>query len=130
MAEASMKQSDRKQSAISFLNLASSGKLDEAYGNYISANFRHHNPYFPGDAESLKTGMAEAHEKFPDTTLEIQHVLEEDDLVAVHSKVRHSSDTPEIAVVHLFRFEGSRVAELWDIGIETPKESPNRNGMF
>ena len=130
MAEASMKQSDRKQSAISFLNLASSGKLDEAYGNYISANFRHHNPYFPGDAESLKAGMAEAHEKFPNTTLEIQHVLEEDDLVAVHSKVRHSSDTPEIAVVHLFRFEGSRVAELWDIGIETPKESPNRNGMF
>ena len=73
---------------------------------------------------------AEAHEKFPNTTLEIQHVLEEDDLVAVHSKVRHSSDTPEIAVVHLFRFEGSRVAELWDIGIETPKESPNKNGMF
>ena len=130
MAEASMKQSDRKQSAISFLNLASSGKLDEAYGNYISANFRHHNPYFPGDAESLKTGMAEAHEKFPDTTLEIQHVLEENDLVAVHSKVRHSSDTPEIAVVHLFRFEGSRVAELWDIGIEAPKDSPNKNGMF
>ena len=130
MAEASLKQSDRKQSAITFLKLASSGKLDEAYGNYISANFRHHNPYFPGDAESLKAGMAEAHEKFPNTTLEIQHVLEEDDLVAVHSKVRHSSDTPEIAVVHLFRFEGSRVAELWDIGIETPKESPNQNGMF
>jgi predicted SnoaL-like aldol condensation-catalyzing enzyme len=130
MPEASMKQSDRKQSAISFLKLAASGRLDEAYGDYISANFRHHNPYFAGDAESLKTGMAEAHEKFPDTTLEVQHVLEEGDLVAVHSKVRHSSDTPEIAVVHLFRFEGSRVAELWDIGIEAPKDSPNENGMF
>lgn len=130
MPEASMKQSDRKQSAISFLKLAASGRLDEAYGDYISANFRHHNPYFAGDTESLKTGMAEAHEKFPDTTLAIQHVLEEGDLVAVHSKVRHSSDTPEIAVVHLFRFEGSRVAELWDIGIEAPKDSPNENGMF
>ena len=130
MPEASMKQSDRKQSAISFLKLAASGRLDEAYGDYISPNFRHHNPYFAGDAESLKTGMAEAHEKFPDTTIEIQHVLEEGDLVAVHSSVRHSSDTPEIAVVHLFRFEGSRVAELWDIGIEAPKDSPNENGMF
>jgi predicted SnoaL-like aldol condensation-catalyzing enzyme len=130
MPEASMKQSDRKQSAISFLKLAASGRLDEAYGDYISANFRHHNPYFAGDAESLKTGMAEAHEKFPDTTLEVQHVLEEGELVAVHSRVRHSSDTPEIAVVHLFRFEGSRVAELWDIGIEAPKDSPNENGMF
>ena len=130
MPEASMKQSDRKQSAISFLRLAASGKLDEAYSNYISSNFRHHNPYFAGDAESLKAGMAEAHEKFPDTTLEIQHVLEEGDLVAVHSRVRHSTDTPEIAVVHIFRFEGDRIAELWDIGQEAPKESPNENGLF
>lgn len=130
MPEASMKQSDRKQSAISFLKLAASGRLDEAYGDYISPNFRHHNPYFAGDAESLKTGMAEAHKKFPDTTLEVHRVLEEGDLVAVHSRVRHSSDTAEIAVVHLFRFEGSLVAELWDIGIEAPKDSPNENGMF
>jgi predicted SnoaL-like aldol condensation-catalyzing enzyme len=130
MPEASMKQSNRKQSAISFLKLAASGRLDEAYGDNISPNFRHHNPYFKGDAESLKAGMAEAAAKFPDTTLEVQHVLEEGELVAVHSRVRHSSDTPEIAVVHLFRFEGSRVVELWDIGIEAPEDSPNENGMF
>ena len=130
MPEASMQQSDRKQAAISFLKLAASGKLDEAYGNYIGANFRHHNPYFPGDAESLKAGMAEAHEKFPNTTLDVQHVFEEDDLVAVHSRVRHSPDTPEIAVVHIFRFEGDRIVEMWDIGQEAPKDSPNENGMF
>ena len=130
MAEASMKQSDRKQSAISFLKLAATGKLDEPYANYIGPNFRHHNPYFPGDAESLKAGMAEAHAKFPDTTLEVQHVFEEDDLVAVHSRVQHAPDTPAIAVVHIFRFESDRVAELWDIGQEEPKDSPNENGMF
>jgi predicted SnoaL-like aldol condensation-catalyzing enzyme len=130
MPEASTKQSDRKQAAISFLKLAASGNVNEAYGNYLSPNFRHHNPYFRAETESLKAGMAEAAAKFPDTTLEVQHVLEEGDLVAVHSRVRHSSGTPEIAVVHLFRFEGSRVAELWDIGIEAPKDSPNENGMF
>jgi predicted SnoaL-like aldol condensation-catalyzing enzyme len=130
MPEASMKQSDRKQSAVSFLKLAASGSLDEAYGNYIGPNFRHHNPYFPGDAESLKAGMAEAHAKFPNTTLEVQRVFEEDDLVAVHSRVQHSPDTPAIAVVHIFRFEGDRVAELWDVGQEQPKDSPNENGMF
>jgi predicted SnoaL-like aldol condensation-catalyzing enzyme len=121
--------SDRKQAAISFLKLASSGKLDEAYSN-VSQNFRHHNPYFRGDAESLKAGMAEAHQKFPDTTLEVQHVFEADDLVAVHSRVRHSPDTPEIAVVHIFRFEGDRIVEMWDVGQEAPKDSPNENGMF
>jgi predicted SnoaL-like aldol condensation-catalyzing enzyme len=121
--------SKRKEAAISFLKLAASGKLDEAYSS-VSTNFRHHNPHFLGDADSLKAGMAEAHEKFPDTTLEVQHTLEEGDLVAVHSRVSHGADTPEIAVVHLFRFEGDRIAELWDVGQEKPKDSPNENGMF
>ena len=74
--------------------------------------------------------MMEAHQKFPNTTLEVKHVFEEDDLVAVHSRVTHSADTPEIAVVHIFRFEKGRIAELWDVGMEAPKDSPNENGMF
>jgi len=124
------KSSNKKQIATSFLKLASSGRLDEAYDNHIGANFRHHNPYFRGDAASLKAGMAEAHEKFPNTTLDVQHVFEEDDLVAVHSRVRHAPETPEISVVHIFRFEGDRIVEMWDIGQEAPKDSPNENGMF
>ena len=130
MPEPSKKASDLRLAAISFLRLAASGRLDEAYDNYIGANFRHHNPYFRGDAESLKAGMAEAHKKFPNTTLDAQHVFETDDLVAVHSRVRHSPDTPEIAVVHIFRFEGDRIVEMWDVGMEAPKDSPNENGMF
>jgi predicted SnoaL-like aldol condensation-catalyzing enzyme len=118
-----------KDTAISFLKLASSGKLDDAY-RQVSPTFRHHNPYFAGDAESLKTGMAEAAQKFPHTTLEVQHVFAEDDLVAVHSRVSHGSDQPEIAVVHIFRFEGGQIAELWDVGMQAPPESPNKHGMF
>jgi len=118
-----------KDIAISFLTNAASGKLDEAY-SLVSQNFRHHNAYFAGDAGSLKAGMADAHKKFPSTSLAVQHVLETDDLVAVHSRVRHSPETPEIAVVHIFRFEADKIAELWDVGMEAPKDSPNKNGLF
>ena len=124
-----MKQSSKKEIAISFLKNAATGKLDEAYAK-VSANFRHHNPYFNGDADSLKAGMAEAHEKFPGTTLDVQHSWEDGDLVAIHSRVSHAPDQPEIAVVHMFRFEGERIAELWDVGMEAPKDSPNHNGLF
>lgn len=130
MAEASMQSSSKKDIAITFLKLAASGKLDEAYGNYIAPNFRHHNAYFAGDAESLKAGMAAAHQQFPDTTLEVQHAWEDGDLVAIHSRVSHGPDQPDIAVVHMFRFEGDRVAELWDVGMQAPKDSPNKNGLF
>jgi predicted SnoaL-like aldol condensation-catalyzing enzyme len=121
--------SDRRDIAITFLQLAASGRLDEAYG-HVSANFRHHNPYFKGDAESLKAGMAEAAKKFPNTTLEVQRAIAEGDLVAAHSHVQHAPDTAAIAVVHIFRFEGETIAELWDVAMEAPQESPNQNGMF
>jgi len=122
-------ESTNKQIAISFLKNAASGKLDEAYG-HVTPNFRHHNPHFAGDAESLKAGMAEAAKRFPNTTLDVQHTFAEADLVAIHSRVLHAQDQPEISVVHIFRFEGDQIAELWDVGMQAPPDSPNVNGMF
>jgi predicted SnoaL-like aldol condensation-catalyzing enzyme len=121
--------SHNKDIAISFLQLASSGKLGQAYSR-VSPEFRHHNAYFAGDAESLKAGMADAHKQFPNTKLEVQRAIAESDLVAVHSRVQHAPDRQPIAVVHIFRIEGDLIAELWDVGIEIPKDSPNENGIF
>jgi predicted SnoaL-like aldol condensation-catalyzing enzyme len=118
-----------KDSAVSFLKNAASGKLDDAYA-LVSSGFRHHNPHFKGDAESLKSGMAGAHKQFPNTKLEVQRAIAEGDLVAVHSHVQHAPETPAIAVVHIFRFEDEKIAELWDVGMEVPKDSPNENGAF
>ena len=130
MQEAPIKLSDRMYRAVSFLKLAASGNVSEAYDNFISPTFHHHNPYFAGDAESLKKGMSEAAAKFPDTTLEVQHIFEEGELVAVHSRGQHGPGEPEISVVHIFRFEGDRIAELWDVGQAAPADSPNKYGMF
>lgn len=125
------KKANPKDIATSFLKLAASGKVSEAFEKHVSReDFRHHNPHFAGDAKSLKAAMMEAHQKFPGTTLEVQRVFEEDNLVAVHSRVKHSTDTPDIAVVHIFRFEGKKIVELWDVGMEAPQDSPNVNGMF
>jgi len=124
-----MSSSNRKQIAISFLQDAATGKVDAAYSK-VTSNFRHHNPHFPGDTESLKAGMAEAHKKFPNTTLVVKHVLEDGELVAVHSHVQHAANTLPIAAVHMFRFEGDEIAELWDVAMEGVQDSPNENRMF
>jgi predicted SnoaL-like aldol condensation-catalyzing enzyme len=130
MQNALRNNSIRKASAVSFLKLAASGNVRDAFANYVSPTFRHHNPYFAGDAESLKTGMAEAAAKFPHTMLEVQQIFEEGELVAVHSRVQHGPNEPEISVVHIVRFEGELIAELWDVGQVAPADSPNQYGMF
>ena len=104
--------------------------MRQAYERHVAPDFIHHNPYFAGDAASLRKGMEEAAAKFPHTTIEPQHVFEDRNMVAVHSKVQHAPRGREIAVVHIMRFRGERIAELWDIGIEEPADSPNEHGLF
>ena len=121
---------DRQQAASDFLRQCAGGNARAGYRTYASPGFRHHNPHFHGDAASLMKGMEENARQFPDKVLEIKHVVEEGDLVSVHSHVRHTPEEPGFALVHIFRFEGDRVAELWDVAQEVPKDSPNQHGMF
>ena len=120
----------RKDAVTSFLRLAASGQAKRAFESYAATGFRHHNPWFRGDAQSLAAAMDENAAQNPDKTIEFIHVVEDGDLVAVHSRVRHTPGGPEAGVVHIFRFEGDRVVELWDLGQEVPADSPNEYGMF
>jgi len=119
-----------KERAMEFLRLAASGKVREAYHKYVGPVFRHHNPYFRGDAESLMAAMEENAVKNPNKNLKMQRALQDGDLVAVHSRVRQKPDDLGGAVVHIFRFEGNLIAELWDVGQALPENSPNEYGMF
>ncbi len=116
--------------AVSFLRLAASGRVREAYANHVAKDFRHHNPFFAGDANALMTGMEENARQNPDKRLDVLHALEDGDLIAVHSHVRQNSGDRGAVVVHLFRFEGDRIAELWDVGQPVPEQSVNVHGMF
>jgi predicted SnoaL-like aldol condensation-catalyzing enzyme len=119
-----------KDAAVSFLKMASSGDVREAYSKFVGPGFRHHNPYFEGSAEALMTAMQENARENPNKTLDVKRVIAEGDLVAVHSHVRQNPDDLGGAVVHLFRFENGRIVELWDLGQPVPGESPNQYGMF
>jgi predicted SnoaL-like aldol condensation-catalyzing enzyme len=119
-----------KEMAIDFLQLSATGKATTAFDKYVSPNFRHHNPYFKGDADSLMNAMIENAVKNPDKVLEVQRTLWDGEFVAVHSKVKQNPDDNGAALVHIFQFNQNKIIELWDIGQAVPKESQNECGMF
>lgn len=125
-----MSTNDYKQMASDFLILASKGKAREAFSKYIGQDFKHHNIYFKGDGESLMTAMEDNAKKNPDKIFEIKRALQEDALVTIHSHVRQKPGDPGAAVVHIFRFENDKIAELWDLGQPVPLETVNENGIF
>ena len=121
---------NRKGAATEFLRLAASGHIRDAFRRYTSRDLRHHNPSFRGDAESLMSAMEENAAQNPHKVLEVQRVLEDGDLVAVHSKVTLKPGDRPVALVHIFKFQEDVVTELWDIGQPEPENSPNQYGMF
>jgi predicted SnoaL-like aldol condensation-catalyzing enzyme len=123
-------RASHKQAAVSFLRLAASGKARAAFDTYAGEGFRHHNPHFRGDAESLIAAMDENAVKNPDKVIEFQRVVEDGDVVAVHSRVRMNGEDPGVALVHIFRFRDDFIVELWDVAEPVPKDSPNQHGMF
>jgi predicted SnoaL-like aldol condensation-catalyzing enzyme len=120
----------KKDIAVSFLQLASSGNVRQAFRKYVHPQFSHHNPYFKGDRESLLTGMEESAVQFPKKVFEVVRTLEDGDFVVVHGKVRLNPDMPEIALIHIFRFDGDLIIEEWEAAQEVPQESPNENGII
>lgn len=120
----------KKDIAISFLQMASSSQVRQAYAMYVHPQFRHHNPYFKGDSVTLMAGMEKSSVEFPDRVFEVVRMLEDGDFVAIHGKVRLKHNLPEIALIHIFRFEGDLIIEEWEVAQEVPEESPNQYGMF
>lgn len=120
---------DNKNKAIAFLTLASSGKVHEAFAEFVGSGFKHHNPFFEGTAEALQAGMNANAQQNPDKVLEVKRVIAEGNFVVTHSHVRQNSEALGAAVVHIFRFEAGQIVELWDVGQPIPEVSSNQNEM-
>ena len=130
MEQSDIAPSPHKEAAVAFLRLVVAGKIREAYATYVEPGMRHHNMAFAGDSASLAQAMVENHRQFPHKLLDVKQTLEDGEMVAVLSHIRMNREERGIAVVHLFRFAGERIAEMWDIGQALPENSPNENGMF
>ena len=127
----SAKSRRNAKAAIGFLKAVTSGQDPHTAGARVFApHARHHNPHFPAGMPALLDAIAADHRKHPGTSLEVVNVVADDTRVAVHSWVRHGPKHRGFSAVHLFRFARGKAVELWDIGMEVPAKSPNRDGTF
>lgn len=124
---------DLKSRAHSFLNQAATGNAEHAFSTIVGSTFVHHNPWFPAGAAALCAAMMDASKQCPDKVILIKNSIVdvETQTVCIHSHVIPEPNADGAAVVHLLRFEGGKLVELWDVGqaIE-PADTVNRVGMF
>lgn len=120
----------KKEIAQHFLTLCAKGESRQAFELYVANDFKHHNAFFKGDHESLMIAIEESAVSSPNKVFEIQRILEDGNLVAVHSKVQLEKEEITLAIMHIMQFEGDKILELWDFGQAVPEILVNENGMF
>ena len=116
--------------AVDFLTKAATGHAREAWDEYGSPDFIHHNPWFPADGPSLVAGMDDNFKQYPKKHMEVLRAIAEGSLVTIHARVRLEPDGSDYGIVHIFRIEDGKLREVWDVAMEVPADSPNERGMF
>lgn len=127
MADSSLDHA--RNTVIAFLEGVARGDVDDAFARHASDDFRHHNPWFAQDRESLREAMKTSATAEPGKRFEVQQAIAEGDRVMVFSRLTRPQGQVH-AVVHIARMSEGRIAEMWDIGQEVPADSPNVLGMF
>lgn len=119
-----------KEIAIKFLKMIASGVIEEAFKKYVSEDFKHHNPYFKGDAKALMEAMKGDAYNNPEKELKVLRSIGDAEGVAVHSFVKQNPSDRGFVLAHFFKFQDQKIVELWDLGQAVPKEMINENGMI
>ncbi|MBN8481834.1 MAG: nuclear transport factor 2 family protein [Xanthomonadales bacterium] len=125
-----MTKTDLTTIATGFLSMCAAGDVRAAYARHVADGFVHHNPWFPADRESLLVAMEESAAQEPNKAFTVKQAVASGDRVATLSHVERAGSAKAYAAVHILRFEGDRIVELWDIAQEIPVDSPNALGMF
>ncbi|WP_367666979.1 nuclear transport factor 2 family protein [Streptomyces sp. DG2A-72] len=97
---------------------------------YVRPGLIQHNPLAPDGAKAPKNLGTALHQKFPDAKYDIKRVMSEGDLVLVHSNVVMTPGERGKAVFDIFRFQGGKIAEQWNVAQDVPETSVNGNDMF
>jgi predicted SnoaL-like aldol condensation-catalyzing enzyme len=129
-------ESSNKKTALEFFDLVSSGKFKEGL-RFFKHDCITHNPYVAGGIAALIDAMSavnkETAPKRPNAGFAVKHVLVDGDLAAVHTQLLNDRSDPSeggLRQVHLFRFEGDKIAEYWDITQVITPDMPNIKGAL
>ncbi|WP_163714579.1 nuclear transport factor 2 family protein [Mangrovibacterium lignilyticum] len=124
-------QTNLKEIASDFLTHVATGKVEEAFVNWVANDFKHHNPWFKGDAQSLKQAMIENAAASPEKSLQIKQTIAEEKSVMTFSHICQHPTDKGYASVHIFLFDDNqKITELWDVGMQIPDVIANEHGLF
>lgn len=102
-----------------------------AFDRYMTPSFVEHKPDVPeGTREAAATFLEQLIANVPQARWEVVRTVAERDLVFLHGRFTPAPGAPPYAIADVFRLEGCKIAEHWDVVSPPPKEQRNPNSRF
>ena len=120
-----------ERTVIGLLEMAFNQKNPaEAFNRYGGPYYRQHNPTAPDGKDAIIAMLNGWLPTVPGLHYDIKRIVSHGDMVWVHSHVTMGPDDRGQAVVDIFRLEGGKVVEHWDVGTAVVEKPANSNTMF
>ena len=123
------KEEANKKKVVEFYEKALNQKDVAAVDQYLGP-YRQHNPQAADGPEGLKGYIGYLKGSAPRFKFEIKRVLADGDFVILHVHGIPEPSARGLAIVDIFRVDGERIVEHWDVIQEIPEKAANNNGMF
>jgi len=104
-------------------------RIDEAIDTCLASGFIEHDPSSGTGAEAMRAFFKQFFADYPQASLEPKRIIAEGDLVAVHFQGKLKPEDRGVAGIEIYRIEGGRLAEHWQVMQDIPATSLNGNGM-
>ena len=130
-AEAAGPQEEaNKKVVLDFYEKAINQKNFEAAAVHFGPRYTQHNPNAADGPEGLKAFLGFLREKFPASRSEVKRAFTDGDYVILHVHAMREPGTRGSAIVDIFKLEGGKIVEHWDVVQPIPEKALNANGMF
>jgi len=101
----------------------------EAFNSFVAVAYIQHNPTIADGREAAIAALEPMFSR-PEARFDVKRILVDGDLAAVHLHGQPSATDPGGAVVDLFRLEGGKIVEHWDVLQPLPAHAANAHPMF
>ncbi|HMD38574.1 MAG TPA: nuclear transport factor 2 family protein [Candidatus Acidoferrum sp.] len=125
-----MSEENKKTVVAFYLKALNDGDVDGAFRLYAGKSYKQHNPLVEDGEEGVRKFAAWIRENRPKARAEIKRVFGDGDYVILHVFWSGLFGERGEAVVDIFRLDGGKVVEHWDVIQAIPETAVNKNTMF
>jgi predicted SnoaL-like aldol condensation-catalyzing enzyme len=126
----------RREIVGEYFKLITMQKFEEGL-RFFAPDCKTHNPYISGNMTDITKAMMAANKEgraqSPDASFTVRYILEDRNMVAAYTQLLSNKAKPAaggLRQVHLFRFEGDKIVEYWDVTQQIMPDMPNADGAF